>query len=452
MSRGRKVALGLLIVGGLAGATPVTAQGFRGWSQSNLRYIELRPLADPGTQPQVNGTTLASEDLGFSAWGFGVTGLSVTGLLRARHEFSGDLSWPQYEDRLDVMLGYAELRRSALRIRLGRQNAIGGLGFAGFDGLDLHYEWSGIWGQAYGGRSLARGLAETRRDALRGIEDFIPDQEAWLVGGAAGWSDARSSLGVRYQREIWDDRSSLVSERASMDMTSRIGTVRLRGNLDYDLPFGRVGKASLTAQRLFREGRTMAELEARRYLPYFDLSTIWGFFSPVPYNEARVRVASGNREFSWRLEGGIRSYGAPSTVTVFQPLEDQAWQVGVGAGWSPVSTLKLEAGWDLDWGTSAFLHALDLRLGWTPVESISIGLTGTSFQQFEGFRIGDGRALGFGTDLRAFLGSRVSLDGGLFVMRHDAGRGEASDLWTQTRAWTGLRYTFGDDPAIGRRR
>ncbi len=433
-------------------AGPVDAQGLRGWSQSNLRYLELRPLTAAGVDPTISGATLGSQDVGFTAWGFGLTGLSVTGLARMRHDFSSELAWPRYDDQLDVILGYAELRRSALRIRLGRQTAVGGLGFAGFDGLDLHYELGGLWGQAYGGRSLARGLAETQRGALRGIEDFIPDQDAWLVGGAGGWSDARTSLGLRYQREIWSDRSSLVSERASFDMSSRIGAVGLRGNLDYDLPFGRVGKASLTAQHLFRGGRTMAEFEARRYLPYFDLSTIWGFFSPVPYNEARLRLASGGREFSWRVEGGIRSYGDPATVTVLAPLEDEAWQIGLGAGWTPAPTLRLEAGWDLDWGTSAFLHALDLRLAWTPREALSIGLNGTSFQQFEGFRVGDGRALGLGGDLRAALSDRITFDGGVFVMRHDAGRGESSDLWTQTRAWTGLRYTFGEDPALRRRR
>lgn len=436
----------------LAIAAPATAQDFRGWSQSNLRYVQLRPLTSGATESSVLGTTLASQDVGFSAWGFGMPGLSMTGLIRARHDFGGELSWPRYDDRLDLILGYAELRRSALRLRVGRQTAIGGLGFAGFDGLDVHWETSDVWGQLYGGRSLARGLAETRRDALRGIEDFIPDQDAWLVGGAAGWSDARTTLGLRYQREIWSDRSSLVSERAAFDISSRIGDVGLRGNLDYDMPFGRVGKASLTAQKVFGEGRTLAEVELRRYLPYFDLSTIWGFFSPVPYNEARVRVASGGRAFSWRVEGGLRSYGDPSTVTILQPLEDQAWQLGLGAGWSPTSTLRLEAGWEMDRGTSAFLHALDARLAWTPRDDLSIGINGTSFQQFEGFRVGDGRALGIGGDVRAGLTDRVDFTGGLFVMRQDAGRGEASDLWTQTRAWTGVRYAFGDDPALRRRR
>ena len=443
-------ALFLALILGTGGA--LAAQDLRGWSQSNLRYLELRPLTVSGADPVVNGTTLASQDVGFTAWGFGVTGLSTTALLRARHDFGGDLSWPQYNDRLDVILGYAELRRSALRVRVGRQTALGGLGFSGFDGVDVHYERSGVWGQAYGGRSLARGLAETARDALRGIEDFIPDQDAWLVGAATGWADARTTLGLRYQREIWSDRSSLVSERAAFDMSTRIRAVRLRGNLDYDLHFGRVGKASLTAQHLFNDGQTMVEIEGRRYLPYFDLSTIWGFFSPVPYHEARLRVASGTRALSWRVEGGLRSYGDPSTITVLEPLEDRAWQMGLGAEWVPASDLRIALGWDLDWGTSAFLHSLDLRLGWTPSDRLALGLNGTSFQQFEGFRVGDGRAVGMGADLRAGLTDQVAFDAGLFVMRHDAGRGEASDFWTQTRAWTGLRYTFGDDPALGRRR
>lgn len=466
----------------LASAPGLQAQAMRGWASSAVRFFELRPLqldtanvedvvigADGRTRVDGNPVTctpglpcvfrrpgrsetamVGSQDVGLTAWGFGVTGLSFTGLVRARDRLRGALDWPLADDPFDVLVAYGQLQRGALRFRLGRQNAPSGLGFSGFDGGAARWDGGGWWAEAFGGRSLARGLNETRREALRGIEDFVPDQEAYLWGGAAGVRWVRTSLGVRYQREIIADRSGLVSERAAVDLTTVLpGAIRVRGSADYDVPFDRVGKASLTLQRALLDGRVLAEVEARRYVPYFELSTVWGFFSPVPYREGRLRVSTGwARSAGLQLSLAAREYGDADVVSVLQPLEDRGWQAELAGEWSPRERVRLQGAWQLDWGNSAFLNSLDAAVEVSVSEALRVQFSGMSFQQFEAFRLGDGRAYGGGITVALSASERVDVDGGVTLIRQDAGRGDADDVWNQTRGWFGLRYAFGNDPAL----
>lgn len=463
----------------------VLGQGVRGWTSTQVRYLEMQTLQmdtalageviyDAEGNARVNGqliwcteapcvfyrpaavrnAVVASQDVGFTAWGLGVTGLSFTALVRGRDRLGGDLDWPLAKDPFDVLVGYAELRRGALRVRAGRQESPSGLGFAAFDGGSVRWDGSRFWAEGFGGRSLARGLSEPAREALRGIEDFIRDQEAYLFGGAAGVRWGMNGAGVRYQREIHADRAGIISERAAVDFHAVLPLqLRLRSSVDYDIAFGRLGKASVSLQRGLAGGRYVAEVEARRYVPYFDMSTIWGFFSPVPFHEVGVRVNGGfSRGMGVQLGVAARQYDDAGATVIFRPLEDRGYRAQAKAVWRPSSSLQLEAGYDLDWAAHAFLHAFDGSVGLEWVPEFRTRVFGTSFQQFEAFRLGDGRAFGGGVAAEWTATDRVRVDGVLSVIRQDAGRGGANDAWNQTRASFGLRYAFGEDPGLRRSR
>ena len=482
---GRSAALVLLLLSVAGGWAPLEAQGVRGWVQSWVRYMEMQPLQldtalagdvvyDANGDARVDGrliwctqtpcnyyrpapiqtATLGSQDVGFTAWGFGMTGLSATVLLRARDHFSGELDWPLADDPLDVLVAYGELRQGAWRLRAGRQAAPSGLGFAGFDGASVRRDGGSLWAEAFGGRSLQRGLNEPAREALRGIEAFVRDQEAYLVGAAAGYRWGVSGIGLRYQREIYSDRGGLVSERGSMDFHTVLPwSLRLRGAADYDFAFGQVGKANLTLQRGLFDGRLISEFEVRRYVPYFELNTIWGFFSPVPFHEARVQFSAGlARGAGLQVALAAREYDDPNATVIFRPLENQGYRAEVATLWTPLERVQVDLGYDLDWGAASFLHAFDgsVRVDWT--SAFATRAFATSFQQFETFRLGDGRAFGGGLALEWTVTSRVLLDGNVSMIRNDGGRGGPGDEWNQTRASFGLRYEFGEDPGLRRRR
>lgn len=479
---GRSARLAALFL--LMAPAAAAGQGVRGWTSTQVRYLEMQPLQldtalagdvvyDADGNARVDGqliwcteapclyyrpvavqnAVVGSQDVGLTAWGLGVTGLSFTVLVRGREHLSGELEWPLSEDPFDVLVGYAELRRGGLRVRAGRQESPSGLGFAAFDGGSARWDEANLWVEGFGGRSLARGLSEPAREALRGIEDFVRDQEAYLFGGAAGVRWGVSGAGIRYQREIHSDRAGIISERAAFDFQTVLPLqLRLRSSVDYDIAFGRLGKANVTLQRGILDGKLLAEVEARRYVPYFDMSTIWGFFSPVPFHELGLRLNAGlSRGTGVQLGFAAREYDDPGVAVVFRPLEDRGYRAHAKAMWSPRERVQVEAGYDLDWAAQAFLHAFDgsVAVQWLP--ELRSRFFGTSFQQFEAFRLGDGRAFGGGLGMEWMATDRIRVDGLMSVIRQEAGRGGENDAWNQTRASFGLRYEFGEDPGLRRR-
>ena len=154
------------------GPTALGAQelGFRGWAGSNVQAVRMRPLeADPdgcvsGVQcytPIGKRTAFAAtQDVSFTAWGFGVTGLSATVHLRGRAGLGADFAWPRADDPFDALLGYAQLVRGGWTVRLGRQEVRSGLGFASFDGGSAEVRLGPAEIEGYAGRSLGMGLRD----------------------------------------------------------------------------------------------------------------------------------------------------------------------------------------------------------------------------------------------------------------------------------------------------
>ena len=398
------------------------------------------------------GALAGSQDLAVTAWGLGVRGLSATALVRARFRLDGDFVWPRSDDAFDALLVYAELQRGNVRLRAGRQETLSGLGFAGYDGASARWSPSASLSlEAYGGRSLARGLHEAHHEALRAIEDFIPDRNAYLFGGFVSADlGTDASVGLRYQREVWSDRSGLLQERASVDAESGVfRPLRLEGALDWDVALNEVGRAHLTASYPFERLGLVLEGTVRRYVPYFQLSTIWGFFSPVPYSEVLLAASfSPLSRASAHISAGLRRYSDPERSDFLAPLTDDGWRAeatlvtSLAPEWSTGATYRIE------WGAGAFLSAVDGDLRWSPRAGVDVGVTGTAFQQILEFRVGEGRVWGGGLTAGVDLPRRARLDGGAALYRHDP-RGRATESpWNQTRVWTALSVPFGDDPGV----
>ena len=446
-----------LLLTGVAFAThsaPLQAQSVRGWVGSSLRYIQMRPLVpDTGavlSPGALAHATITSQDLSLTAWGFGVEGLSFTTFLRTRSQLGGAFDWPRTEDHFDALLGYFELYRRQWRLRVGRQNTTSALGFASYDGAELTLTPSpSVRLAAFGGRSLARGLAEPRNEALRGLQDFVPDDQAYLVGGSVRLqTHYGTSVDFRYQREAWSEGHHLLSERGSVAWrTSLLRPLQFSGSADYDFGMGGLGKVS--GSLLYpADGRWSIEVRGRRYVPYFDLSTIWGFFSPVPYTEVGVegRIAIRPGVATW-VCGGWRSYEAAETTVVLRPLESDALRAHAGFDWRWSEAWRGSGTYRLEWAAGAYLNSADLRLT-RNVGSVALTTFGSVFQQIEEFRLGDLLVVGAGASASASLGGRTHLDGGLVrYSSRDRERDDPFDF-SPTRAWLSLRVDVGRDPGL----
>lgn len=428
----------------------------RGWAGTTIQAVEMRPLAaDPaGCEPGVacyrpiseQTSVVGTQDVSLTAWGFGVRGLSATMYLRGRADMGSDFVWPRSDDHFDALLAYAQWQRSDWSVRLGRQEIRSGLGFASFDGGTVGWRTRAVEVEGYAGRSLARGLRDPANKALEGIEDFVPDQGVHLFGGAAGVRLGSSSANIRYQREILADRSGLASERASLDGSTSLSRVRLVGGVDWDFGRGQAGKGHITASMPVGP-RWLLSASARRYVPYFSLSTIWGFFEPVAYHEATARAAwSPSSAVGVWLSGGWRKYGDTETVVVFAPLEDTGWRGEAGGTWSPASRWTLNGGWRLEWGPGGFLNSGDASVRWDASTRLGVTAGATTFQQIEEYRLGDGRALGGSLGLDIGVTERIDFTAGGSLLRHTATGDGVESPWNQARAWSTLRIALGGDP------
>ncbi len=478
-----------LVLGAVAScavvARPIEAQGVRGTLTHTGFYAELRPLVQDTVplsqvtptglnawefegQPifcqaeqctrfragSVASTVSGSVDGSFTAWGLGMRGLSTTVSFRARGRTGGDLLWPRTDDRLDVFLAYAQLVRGPWRARVGRQRILGGLGRNAFDGGAVLWSPRPGWRvEAYGGRSLALGLAEPRNTALEGLENFFPDRNAYLFGGSLqGRPHDQVDLTLRYQREIWSDRSGLLSERASLDVRAYPWErIRVDGSVDWDFAFARVGKAELTAQIPLAGRSWVVETSASRYLPYFELWTIWGFFSPVPWHEGRVRVAWTRGPARAWISGAYRRYGDAETTVVLSPLEDTGRRAEIGGSWGG-ERWSMRGEYRVEWSAGAFFSGGDVGATWLLRPGLRLAANGTAFQQIQEFRVGEGTVWGGGVSVDADLPWQLGLSAGLSTMR--AGNTEVlrGPDWNQLRGFWTLSVPIGADPGLAGRR
>lgn len=462
---------------------PAAGQSFRGWLGTTVQAVELRPLGldsipRDSVTPSGDGflfegrsvscvltdycteyvalekghSVAATQDLSLTAWGFGVEGLSFTTFLRVRAH-GGDVMWPRYGDDFDAILGYAQLVRGPLTLKVGRQELRSGLGFSGFDGATVGYSWPRTQIEGYAGRSLARGLQEPANEALRSFDDFYFDNGAVLFGASVRTRMRATMLTARYHREILTDWSSLVGERASVDFNTVLPAVRISGALDYDFSFQNFGKGFLTLAKPISDGHILLETTARRYLPYFQLSTIWGFFEPVSYSELEVRTSwSPNTTVGlWASVGG-RKYGKPDPEAIFEPVRGHGWRANMGARWQPVEHWLVDGAYRYEWGPGGSLNSGDVALRFQSTDRLTVSASGTAFQQIEEFRVGEGIAYGGGLSFDLQVLERISLAGGMTVLRHANGDSVFDSPWDQTRGWTSLRIAVGDDPGMANRR
>ncbi len=466
----------------LMSADAAAAQQLRGSLSNMARYIEMRPMTRDtvdsasttiGENGQrmfegrpvfcfaetctfyrpaaVENTVAMAQDLSVTAWGFGMEGVSATILLRARQDLAGDFTWPRYDDPFDAVLAYAELARERYHIRLGRQRSLTGLGFYSFDGVSAYITaHENAQFEVYGGRSLARALEEPRNAALSGVENFIPDNEAWLLGAAAELRYGSSAASVRYQREIWSDRAALISERAAADFrTNLFGLAMLEAAADYDVAYNRIGKAHLTVRRQLFENRLTLEATGRRYLPFFELWTIWGVFSPVAYHEAELQAGYRiNSRYELSGSAGIRQYEDADAAIFIAPAEDRTvhFTLRSRSRWNEQLTIAAE--YRLERGFGAFLSSGEASANWLVNDRLSLGAYATAFQQILEFRTGEAAVFGGGITADFDISEALNISGGGSLYRQGFDNRPSAVDWTQKRAWLGVEWRFGRDPGM----
>jgi hypothetical protein len=387
-------------------------------------------------------STAATQDLRLTAWGL-ERGLS--GRLHLRGRYGSDAFWPRSQEEFELVSGYLEWERSDYRLRAGRQSRHTGLGFYEFDGAAALWRarsWLSL--EAYGGRSLARGLSQPLTGfLLEEADEFAPDEPGVLLGAQLrlhGWHAWNGS--IAYQREIRADRAALYSERISSSVDGKIRRIRLDGALDLDLATERLNEARIQARSpLGSHFEVTARGKYRR--PYFDLWTIWEAFTPVGYEEAGLRLTWHDRTVQLFAESTARRYEETHIEVAAFPVRDDGFQASIGGAISP-------RGWDFSaayaaevgFGASEDHIDAQVRRLWSIG---SVGLQGFAIQQTREFRRGEDWIVGGGF-LAHLQWKSLDLDASIGWHRLSyRNRPDYSD-WNQRRARVSVGYSFGSEP------
>ena len=437
-----------------AGPQALRAQAFRLHWTTTAEYVQLRPIEYDSASGAYEALPVAyaapvTQDVEVSAWGLGVEGLRGYALMRGRAALGSELVWPRYGDHFDLLAAYLELQRQTWRLRLGRQQRASALGWYAFDGLTAGWQpVSALRIEGYGGRGLARAtLQPYNSPALLALDPLHPDQGTILLGAALSATPfARSSFSAIYQREVLSDRSGLVSERAAVDGRVGIGSfLTLSGSADADLAEQWIGKASVSAAvRLSRS--TFISLEAFRYRPTLDLTTIWGAFVPESNNgyTASLQLAAASDlsfsgAFTYRRWQPL-SAGSPFLVDV----PDNQKEVTLGAH-ARRGALALDGSYHLELGYGGDQSGGDVSVAWAPQDGWRAGLSGTAFKQTDMVRVTGGTMFAPTPNTVPPVGHRLGLSADVtrYFQRRLAGTTGVD--WNQTRASLTFDWTMGAD-------
>lgn len=473
----------------IAALAPVAAgaQGVIISGSSSGQYIELRPLAVDSVRyaetdsawgsyrltrdgilarclspsayctyfRSANRQSIAAlmQDLDVTAWGLG-QGISVHAQLRGRNAFgSGSTLWPQARERFDALALYADYDRERARVRVGRQWIASSLGVFNFDGAGLELRAGRrLTAELYGGGALVEGLnRELGPDALSPVEDLPPRDRAYIGGGILRlrpWSSAAFS--AQYQREVQRNHASLYSERIGASADIGIGQANLGLQLQRDLAARRNNELSASVRgpiaKIFD-----GTLTARHYVPYFDLWTIWGAFSPVAYNEigGDLRYTTPGARFTVVASGARRSYDDTFTGFATLPLRSDGWRLGGQSSFRITPSLSTDASYHRDIGFGASGTDGDAALRWMRGERLSLALRAVAFQTIGEFQVGEGRVVGFGGEGSWQLTPLLRVVGDGFLYRHTAHERPELVDWNQRRASLRLEWSLGNEPTWG---
>jgi hypothetical protein len=388
-------------------------------------------------------TTSASAVL----WGLGVEGLALHATGRLVADLGRDEVWPGTEPLAQLIEGYLEYRRAAIVARAGRQLVSSRLEPIGFDGAWLRARWdrAALELTGYGGWGLGQAaVVPATSPALDPLDEWRPRDRQLVAGAEVAWVYRDVDARAEYRREIDPLDDYFVSERAAASIGARLGAIRATTGLDYNLAEARIGNADVALTYL--DPRFSITVGARRYRPYFSLWTLWGAFSPVPYNAAHASAeVRPTRWLTVHARGERYRYEDADAATALVPtLEDRGWRANAGAKATLGPQVSLEASYGLEHGPGASGRFVDGSLTWTPDSRYAFDLYGGTMARPLELRYYDATSKWIGGRAQWQLGLQRRLWTDIAFMADERERPDAgASSLDQVRIRAGLSVTMG---------
>ena len=396
--------------------------------------------------PKLQGHPLSGTgDL--TLWGFGVRGLTLHASGRYTTDLSSSVDYAGTRPEAMLIEGYLEYTGSRFGGRLGRQTLSSRLGYQGFDGAwaTVRDVGLGVDAAVFGGWGLARGVAlPVTTPALNPLDDFQPRDRQLLFGGEVGirrgWVDFRAD----YRRELDPVPDYLVSERASASVSlAPLPGWRLSGGAEYD--FANDWWGSADASLSYTQDRFYATASAKRYRPFFDLWTIWGMFTPVPYRSVSGVAAIRPIKRLWiRAQGEGYWFDEAGVSTALVTVEDHGWRAAVGLTALVDDRWTVDAGFRSEFGPGASSRAFDGSVTFRPSERLTLVGSASTLERPLEFRFSESNLQWYALSGDVRLNGQWRLVGDVAWLSETRDRPDAAGLdWNQLRASTRLVWTLG---------
>jgi hypothetical protein len=397
----------------------------------------------PGAYQQ-GGPLVMSADV--TVWGFGVRGLSLRANGRAGVDLGRANAWPA-TDPAQLLEAYAEYAGRGLTGRVGRQLVSNRLGVIGFDGARavVRPSTSGIEAEGYIGWGLARATAlSVSSSALNPLDEFQPRRRQVTAGAGVGWSARPATVRLEYQREVDMQSRQFGSERAALSGELRpFSRWSVAAGVEYDLANTWFGNGEATLR--YTAPWLTAVIGARQYRPHFNLWTIWGAFSPVPYRAVNASLwVRPVPKLELRARWERFAFSPAETETPLVQVDDDGWRFGLGASLRPNRVWTLDAGYREEYGPGASSHGFEGGISATPFPELSLSVYGATLDRPLEFRFEEAgvNVVGLDAEWRPNPQLRFTLGGAHYMedrRRPDAG---AFD-WNQTRLNAGVTLFLG---------
>jgi hypothetical protein len=381
---------------------PVSPDGFAANCSGNNYCYFFRP------GPILTGIP-ASAGVDMSLWGLGVQGLSVRVSARVYGDLSGSNVFPGTSPPFNLLEGYAEYLRDGLTVQAGRMLERGRLASVGTSGIDgLRATWrfhdDAVEVGGYAGWGFARGTILTvTSPAVDPLADYQPATRQLVVGTVASLHLARLDVSTEYRREIDPLTDYIVAERAAVTAQVRLTPqLRLVSSADYDIAQALLGSGEASLAYTGRD--VWVTVGARHYRPFFDLWTVWGVFSPVPYNGVTgTFTVTPMKKLQLSANGEWFRYDNAAVGTPTVTLEDRGWRWGVSGTLTPAPawTIGLSGHGELTPGASS--QGADMRASWRARDRLELSAEGGSLERPLELRFQDAgvRYAGGSADYRA---------------------------------------------------
>jgi hypothetical protein len=380
-----------------------------------------------------------------TAWGFGIQGLSARANFRFNWDM-GDASWVNMEPTLQLYEGYLDYQHQWFALRGGRQIVTNRLGWAGFDGglATVRDVKHGADASFYAGWGLARSAAVGINNTITApLGDFIPPERHLLVGAYGNLRTGVADLRFDWQRQFDLSTDYLISDFLAGSATIRPARhVALTGGAAYDLALGQWGSADASVR--YTTARVQVSGGYRRYMPRFDLYSVWAAFSPVAWNGVNGSlIVTPVRGLQLRGRGEYLKFEDTETNTPSFPTLNDGYRTNFGATITAVRNFTFDAGYNLEKVTGAWISGMDASVGWTPNQDVRFRVYGAYAQRPLEYRYDASTAKWIGLDADAMVAARFSVGLTVVQMYEERARPDnAAFDWNQTRLMGRLSYFF----------